>query len=121
MLRHLFYLAICCLALPLSAQEISTPYKTKKVTISTEPVRIDSVSINKVFFKVLDASGAEIDTSYYDVDFQKSTISFSKEYKSTDSLTIRYLKYPEYLTRKYSIYDQNRVVSNEAGGNLIKI
>jgi hypothetical protein len=97
------------------AQEIETPYKNKKIPFSKDTITIDEVSINHSFFKILDKQGTPIDTSYYKVDFQKAKLIFKNDYVSQDSLTIRYLKFPEFLTKTYSIYDEKRVVSNEAG------
>ncbi|RZJ99885.1 MAG: hypothetical protein EOO46_21665, partial [Flavobacterium sp.] len=39
---------------------------------------------------------------------------------STDTLTIRYFSFPEFLTQEYSVYDKKRVVSNE-NGTLFKV
>ena len=97
------------------AQEIETPYKSKKIAISKDTITIEKVSINKAFFKITDQNGTSIDSSNYVVDFKKSTLVFKDNFTSTDTLTIRYLKFPEFLTKSYSIYDNNKVVSNEAG------
>jgi len=99
------------------AQEIETQYKNKKIAFSKDTIAIDIVSINKSFFKILDKQGIEIDSSYYKVDFQNSKLIFKNNYVSQDSLTIRYLKFPEFLTKTYSIYDEKRVVPNQ-NGNL---
>jgi hypothetical protein len=99
----------------LMAQEIKTPYQSKKIAVSKDTIVIDSVSINKSFFKILDSSGNEIDPSFYSVNFQKGTLLFSDKFPSVDSLTIRYLKFPEFLTREYSIYNDSQIVSNDAG------
>lgn len=104
-----------------TAQETKTPYQSKKITVSENPVAIDSSSINKEFFKLLDQSGNEIDTTFYTVDFQKGTLVFKNNFQSSDTLTVRYLKFPEYLTKKYNIYDKSRVVSNEAGQQLYQL
>jgi hypothetical protein len=88
------------------AQEIETPYKNKKIVFSKDTITIDNVSINKSFFKILNKQGIEIDSSYYKVDFQNSKLIFKNNYVSQDSLTIRYLKFPEFLTKTYSIYDK---------------
>ncbi|HEX9980006.1 MAG TPA: hypothetical protein VGB50_05510 [Flavobacterium sp.] len=122
MLKKLLLLLFLGFASMVSAQEISSPYKSRKVAVSVNPIKLDSVSINKVFFKVSDVDGNPIDTTYYSVDFQKSILTFRNGFSASDSLTVRYLMYPDYLTRKYSIYDQSRVVSNEsAQGNLYKV
>ena len=115
MLKNGFLLVLLCCVSALYGQEITTPYKNRKIIAVKDTVMIDSVSINKVFFKLQDASGNDIDTSYYKVDFRKAILTFRNGFTTTDTLTVRYLAYPEYLTKKYSIYDQSRVVSNDAG------
>src|SRR5690554_3344753 len=98
-----------------SAQEITTPYHSKKITVSKDTISIEKVSINKAFFKILDKNGVAIDTSFYQVDFQKGTLLFKNNFATSDTLEVKYLKFPEYLTKVYSIYDDSKVVPNEAG------
>ncbi len=114
MLKNGLLLVLICCASALYGQEITTPYKNRKITTERDTIQIDSVSINKVFFKLQDKMGNDIDTSYYDVDFRKSTLVFKNGFQSPDTLTMRYLSYPDYLTKKYSIYDDSRVVANDA-------
>lgn len=122
MLKKLLFLVLTGFVSGLSAQEVKSPYKNRKITASKDTIRIDSVSISSSFFKLQDREGNDIDTTYYKVDFQKSILVFKNDFKSEDTLTLRYFSYPEYLTRKYSIYDDSRVVSNEAGkGSLYKV
>lgn len=122
MFKKLLFLFLIGFVSGLSAQEIKTPYKNKKVTASKDTIQIDSVSISNSFFKLQDQLGNDIDTTYYKVDFQKSILVFKNNFQSEDTLTLRYFSYPEYLTKKYSIYDDSRVVSNQAGqGNLYKV
>jgi hypothetical protein len=122
MLKLRLFLVLFFVASVAFAQDNQSPYRTKKIAVTRDTIRIDSVSINKVFFKLLDVNGNAVDTTFYKVDFQKSILTFSPEYVSSDSLTLRYLKYPDYLTKKYSIYDDSRVISNEAGqGNLYSV
>jgi hypothetical protein len=111
--RGLLLIFICCFS-AVYAQEIITPYKKRLITAERDTVKIDSVSINKVFFKLQDRQGNDIDTSYYSVDFRNSVLVFKNGYRSTDTLTMRYLSYPGYLTKKYSIYDNTAVVANDA-------
>ena len=98
-----------------SAQEITTPYHSKKITISKDTIAIEKVSINKSFFKILDKNGVAIDTSFYQVDFKKGTLLFKNNFTTSDTLEVKYLKFPDYLTKVYSIYDDSKVVPNEAG------
>jgi hypothetical protein len=104
----------------LSAQEIKSLYQTKKIAVSSDTITLEKVSISPSFFKLQNADGTIIDTSYYKVNFKTGKLIFKKDFISKDSITIRYFKYPENLTKTYSIYDQDRVVPNEAG-NLYKI
>jgi len=102
------------------AQEITTPYHSKKISVARDSVKIDSVSINASFFKVLNANQEPIDTSFYKVDYAKSILIFKNGFSTQDTLTVRYLKFPDFLTKEYTIYDKSRVVENNASGNLYK-
>jgi len=97
------------------AQEIETPYKNKKIAFTKDTITIDKVSINQSFFKIIDKQGNLVDTTFYKIDFQNAKLIFKDNYVAQDSITIRYLKFPEFLTKSYSIYDDARIVSNEAG------
>ena len=99
----------------LSAQEIKTLYNTKKVAVTNDTIEIEKVSISPSFFKLQTTEGNEIDTSFYKIDFKTGKLVFKNNFTSQDSLTVRYFKYPEQLTKTYSIYDQDRVVANDGG------
>jgi len=103
----------------LQAQEINSAYKNKKIGLTLDTIHLDSTSINASFFKLLDRNGKAIDTSFYKVNFQKGTLVINPNAPILDdTLTVRFLKLPAYLTKEYSIYDQSRVVDN---GNLYKV
>jgi hypothetical protein len=120
MLKKLFLLLFLVFFSKLSAQEIKSLYQTKKVAVTKDTIKIENVSISPSFFKLQTLDGKEVDTSHYKVDFKTGKLVLKTEFFSKDSLTIRYFKYPEYLTKTYSIYDQDRVVVNETG-NLYKV
>jgi hypothetical protein len=104
------------------AQEINSPYQTKKIAFTRDTIRIDSVSINASFFKLLDARGEAVDSTLYKVNFQKGILVLKEGFQPQDTLTVRYLKFPTYLTKEYTIYDKSRIVSNnDALGNLYKV
>ncbi len=122
MLKKIFFcLLLCCCGL--QAQQIETPYKTKKIIATRDTIRIDSVSVNSSFFKLLNANEEPIDATFYHIDFQKGTLVFKDNYPfTTDTLTLRFLKFPKALTKTYSIYDESRVVKSETGQyNLYRI
>ena len=106
----------------LFAQEIATPYQSKKIVVSRDTIQIDSVSINESFFKLLNKKQEPIDTTFYKIDFQKAILTFKNNFKTSDTLMVRYLKFPDFLTKEYTIYDKSRVVKNEnINGNLYKV
>ncbi|EPE9900919.1 hypothetical protein ACSN7Q_002072 [Flavobacterium psychrophilum] len=122
MFKKLIFLIVIFIFPGLYAQEIKTPYKSKKIVVSQDSIQIDSVSINASFFKLLDPKGKAIDTSFYSVNFSKGILIFRNNFKTTDTLNVRYLKFPTYLTKEYAIYDKSRMVSNNSGlNNLYKI
>ena len=116
MLKKILFCIVISFFSGLQAQEISTSYKTKKIVASRDTIQLEKTSINATFFKILDAQNNPIDTIYYRVFYPKGALLFKENYALTsDSLTVQYLKLPEYLTKEYSIYDDSRVVSNGAG------
>ena len=104
MFKKCFCIVLLCFSMGIFAQKIETPYKNKKIAFTKDTILIDNVSINKAFFKVLDKNGTAIDTSFYKIDFSASKLVFNANYTSIDSLSIRYLKFPDFLTKTYSIY-----------------
>ncbi|WP_294820126.1 hypothetical protein [uncultured Flavobacterium sp.] len=122
MLKKRFLLVLLCCVSALYGQEPATPYKNRKITADRDTIAIDSVSINRAFFKLQDANGKDIDTSNYSVDFRTARLVFKNGFRTSDTLTLRYLSYPDYLTKKYIIYDQSRIVDNDVStGNRYKV
>ena len=108
---YLFILAFLIAAVGF-AQDTPSNYRTKK-TVVTDTVVVDSFSINPSRFRVIDNTGAVIDSLSYTVDYEKGTVVFSEEIKqSKDSITIEYLRYPLFLTRDYYMFDKNLIVEN---------
>ena len=92
------------------AQEQASNYKTKKVAVR-DTILVDSVSINSSKFVLKTKNNVIIDTSFYSIDFSKAILTFKKPIE-TDSVTIEYLKYPEFITRKYFQLDNKIIVEN---------
>lgn len=96
-------------------QEIKSSYSTKKIAFTKDTIFIEKKSINTQLFKIVNKDGTEIDSTNYKVDFKKGTLIFKENFTSTDSLTINYLNFPEFLTKTYSIYDGAVIVPNDSG------
>jgi len=92
------------------AQETSSNYTTKKVAIS-DSIQIDTVSINSSRFVIKTKDSIVIDSSFYSIDFSKALLTFKKPI-DTDSLIIDYLRYPDFITRKYFQLDDKIIVEN---------
>ncbi|WP_204344237.1 hypothetical protein [Psychroserpens algicola] len=107
-----FMMSFCALA-----QEDSSNYRRKLVAVK-DSIQIDTVSINSSWFILKRKDQTTIDTSYYSVDFAKAVLRFKKPI-DVDSVAIDYLRYPDFLTRKYFQLDDKIIVQNT--GNLQKL
>ena len=106
------FLFLCCIVSFGYAQDISSIYKSKKLAVS-DSIVIDTVSINPGRFQIVDASGHTLDSLDYSVDFKKGMVFFSENIQqSKDSITINYLRYPNFLTRDYFALDPKIIVEN---------
>lgn len=123
MLKNILILLAIIFFSGLHAQETNSPYKTKKIPITRDTIHLENTSINSSNFKLLDANEKPIDATFYKVNFEKGILVLNKNFpSSSDSLTVYYLKLPESLTKEYRIYDESKVVSNEAAaGSLYKV
>ena len=104
----------------LQAQETNLLYKTTKIAVTLDTIHLEKVSINSSFFKLLDANGKPIDSTFYQINFEKAILLLSeKNPQDSDSITVQYLKLPDVITKEYSIYDASRVVVNEAASESL--
>ena len=123
MLRNILILmAIICFS-GLKAQEGNSLYKTKKIPNTRDTIRLENTSINSSNFRLLDANDKPVDSTFYKINFEKGTLILNENFPViSDSLLVYYLKLPEILTKEYRIYDDSKVVSNEAtAGSLYKM
>jgi hypothetical protein len=100
-----FMLSFCAFA-----QETTSNYRTKKVAVR-DSIKIDTVSINSSWFFLRTTNQTLIDTSFYKIDFAKAILSFKKPVE-VDSVEISYLRYPDFITRKYAQLDDKIIVEN---------
>ncbi|MDP5078135.1 MAG: hypothetical protein NWQ19_08570 [Nonlabens sp.] len=93
------------------AQEFAN-LKKKRLAVS-DSIRIDSVSINARYFKVLDKTGVLVDSTTYTVDFAKSLLVFKNTVAvQRDSIDVVFLPLPDFLTKRYQTYNQSMVLEN---------
>ena len=84
--------------------------RSKTVAVS-DSIQIDSVSINPARFAVRLKNGQILDSSFYKVDYSKSVLTLRKAIDA-DSITIDYLKYPDFLTKRYALLNDSIIVEN---------
>jgi hypothetical protein len=123
MLKNILLLFAMLYFSGLQAQEDYSLYKTKKILASRDTIYIENESINSNYFKMFDGNVKAIDTSFYKINFEQGTLILKEYFTQTpDSITISYLKFPSFLTKKYQIYDDSRLLSNDVSSeNLYKI
>ena len=93
-------------------QETNTNRVQKRVLVK-DRIQIDSVSINPFQFKLFDKNLKPIDSSLYTTDFSKSILRIkNKDSIATDSIHIHYTKYPDFVTKKYFLFDESIIVEN---------
>lgn len=99
------------------AQDTSSNYKTSKFAVK-DSIKIDSVSINPSKFILKTKTNQVLDSTFYEVDFAKAVLRLKKPVE-TDSIIIEYLKYPDFLTRKYALLSKDLIVSNPSAMNRL--
>lgn len=116
MFKKLLFLFVLIYYSGLSAQEMDSSYKTKKVITTRDTIHLEEFSINSSFFQLLNTKNEPVDSSLYKIDFQKGTLLLNEKFTSTsDTLIVNYLKYPDFLTKEYGLYKESQVVSNDVG------
>ena len=70
MLKNILILLAIIYFSGLQAQEENSSYKTKKISITRDTIHLENTSINSSFFKLLDANGKPIDSSFYKINFE---------------------------------------------------
>lgn len=96
------------------SQDRTSTYITKIVAVK-DSVFVDSISINSSRFTIKTKNQRVLDSSYYAIDFGKALLTFKKPVE-TDSIIIEYLRYPDFLTKKYFQLDESIIV--ESKGNM---
>ena len=116
MLKKLLFFTVLIWFSGLSAQETESSYQTKKVMVTRDTIHLEKFSINSSFFELLNSRNETVDSTFYKIDFQKGTLLLNEKFNSaSDTLIVNYLKYPDFLTKEYGIYNESQVVSNDIG------
>jgi len=120
MLKKLLFFTVLIWFSGLRAQETESSYQTKKVIVTRDTIHLEKFSINSSFFELLNTKNEPIDSTFYKIDFQKGILLLNEKFTSnSDTLVVNYLKYPDFLTKEYSLYKDSQVVSNDVGSEKL--
>ncbi|HBI40147.1 MAG TPA: hypothetical protein DDY16_04285 [Tenacibaculum sp.] len=106
---------ICCVFILViinsHARSISEEFRSKEIFVVNDTIQIDSISIQKEGFKILDQGKKEvIPKSEYKIDFTTSHLIIDKtKYRK---IIIEYYRYPDFLTKTYVPFDKGLIVAN---------
>ena len=115
-LLHVFALGITLVSY---SQDTASNYRSVRLA-STDTIVIDSIPINPAYFRVLLKNGKALDSTDYRMDFNRSRLVLNDSIRAnTDSLVIDYLRYPDYLTRDYYVFDAKSILKNN--GDIDKL
>ncbi|NNJ82311.1 MAG: hypothetical protein HKO61_01605 [Flavobacteriaceae bacterium] len=102
-----------------NAQEIPSNYKTKRIAVS-DTILVDSIALNPSRFEILLKDGNKVDSNDYTIDFNTGLLVPSEILRErADTITINYLRYPDYLTRDYYVFDPKSII--ESTGSIEKL
>ena len=97
-------------------QEINNPDQREKRLAVRDTMVLDSVSINNYLFTVYKKNGTALDTTAYSIDYGRALfIPEASILEKEDTLFFKYRAYPEFLTKKYFLYDPDKVISSSGG------
>jgi hypothetical protein len=94
--------------------------KSKRFAASRDTILVNKYSINPYFFEIKRKNKIVIDSSFYKIDFKKSTLIFNQKMLfDQDSIEVTFQDYPDFLTQPYFIFDEKKVVPNGADANYL--
>lgn len=93
----------------------------RTITVAVQDsIVLDSAGINPIRFTIRTKSGQRIDSSAYQIDYTKGLLVLDRnQITGNDSLSVQYVAYPDYLTRKYYVLDPSIIASNNSGINKL--
>src|SRR5690554_6468450 len=104
------------------AQNTPDPH-TRTISLAvSDTLIVDSVSVSPHRLLVYDTKGQLLPPSEYEFDAAKATLYLSEDLQQTlDSVTVHYVAYPSFLTRKYSLFDEKIIADGTAVEQVYKM
>jgi hypothetical protein len=108
--KNLLFLLLL-IGFSIQSQTIATDFRSQKFLLKKDTLKFDAVAINPLRFKILNALLKPIDPSKYTVDFNNATLIIGATTYS--EITLEYFRFPEFLTKTYTPYNENLILSND--------
>ena len=110
----LFFLGCFLYGVLANAQNTPSLVQSKKIKVE-DTIQLSNLSIQKERFKLLDGKNSLVDSTSYKVDFVKGILYLNTQQIKSDSLSVSYLNYPEFLTKKYQLLNPNLIIPKNTG------
>ena len=94
------------------SQITSLDFRSKKIIVTQDTIRFDSVAINPQRFKVLNNQQRQIFPTEYQVIYNEAILILNSQ--KYQEITIEYFRFPEFLTKIYSPFDKRLIVPNNS-------
>ncbi|SDR66434.1 hypothetical protein SAMN05216503_0161 [Polaribacter sp. KT25b] len=117
MLQKYTFLILLFIGFSIQSQTISTDFRKRIIEVKQDTIRLDSVPINSQKFKILDNSKNLIISSNYKVDFSKAILIINS--KKYSKITVEYFRFPEFITKVYSPYDEKLIIENTTNNGVL--
>jgi len=94
------------------AQNTSSDFRSKRIIVSQDIIRFDSVPINPQRFKVLNQQKQLLKSNEYQVLYNEAVLIINS--RKYPEITIEYFRFPSFITRIYSPFDKRLIVPNNS-------
>ncbi|WP_010523069.1 hypothetical protein [Aquimarina agarivorans] len=90
--------------------QIASGIVQKRFLKVSDSIQLDSLSIQKFGFKLVDKNLKPIDTTNYKINFAKAKLYLNSRSINTDSVQVTYFRYPNFVTKKYQNLDPSLII-----------
>ena len=108
--KKFLFLWLVCIGYSIQAQTIHTDFRSKKFLLKKDTLKFDSVAINPMRFKVVNAFLKPINPTNYIINHTEATLIINA--KKYPEITVEYFRFPEFVTKTYSVFDERLILPN---------
>lgn len=109
MKKGLLVLLLFC-GIQLHAQIQSKNVQLKPLLVTSDTLRIDTLSISPENFKIYTKNNVEIAPTTYEINFAKALLIFKNPMYRNQEISVQYTSYPSFLTKRYFKLNKKLIV-----------